>query len=80
MPSRGAGIRDYPARVFRKGSSTVYEVSIPWNAVGGKAKRFGFLVWDNNSPTRASAPYRLEYSPGIAGGTDSSKLAELEYR
>ncbi len=74
-----AGIKDYPAKVTRKGSLTCYEVAIPWKAVGGKAKRFGFLVWDNNSPSHASAPYRVELTPGIAGGADSSKLAKVEY-
>ncbi len=74
-----AGIKDYPAKVTRKGSLTCYEVAIPWKAVGGKAKRFGFLVWDNNSPSHASAPYRLELTSGIAGGADSSKLAKVEY-
>ena len=76
---KDAGIKEYPAKVFRKGNTTVYEVAIPWSAVGGRAKRFGFLVVDNNSPTHASAPYRLEYTPGIAGGADSSKLAKVIY-
>ena len=76
---KDAGFKDYPAKVSRKNSVTRYEVSIPWSAVGGRAKRFGFLVWDNNSPRFASAPYRLEFSPGIAGGADSSKLARIKY-
>ena len=76
---KDAGVKDDPAKVFRKGNTTLYEVAIPWKAVGGKAKRFGFVVWDNNSPTHASAPYRLEYTPGIAGGIDSSKLAKVIY-
>lgn len=33
----------------------------------------------NNGPTFASAPYRLEFTPGIAGRADSSKLARVEY-
>ena len=73
------GIKDYPAKVFRKGNTTVYEVAIPWKAVGGKAKCFGFLVWDNNNPAQKEAPYRLELTPGIAGGADSSKLAKVIY-
>ena len=76
---KDAGVKEYPAKVFRKGNTTVYEVAIPWKVVGGRAKRFGFVVWDNNSPTYASAPYRLEYTPGIGGGIDSSKLAKLKY-
>ena len=76
---KDAGVKDYPAKVFRKGNTTVYEVVIPWKAVGGKAKRFGFLVWDNNNPVQRKAPYRLELTPGIAGGADSSKLAKVIY-
>ena len=72
-----AGIKDYPANVTRRDGITRYEVAIPWNAVGGRAKRFSFLVMDNNSPTFASAPYWLEFTPGIAGGADSSKLARV---
>ena len=73
------GIKNYPAKVFRKGNTTVYEVAIPWNEVGGKAKRFGFIIFDNNNPVQDSAPYWLEFSPGIAHGEDSSKLAKLVY-
>ena len=77
---KDAGIKtDYPANVVRKGDTTVYEVAIPWSALGGRAKRFGFLVWDNNSVNNPRAPYRLEFSPGIADGADSSKLAKVEY-
>ena len=74
-----AGIKDYPASVIRRDGITRYEVAVPWSAVGGRAKRFGFLVMDNNSPTFASAPYRLEFTAGIAGGADSSRLARLNY-
>jgi len=77
---KDAGIKaDYPVNVVRKGDNTIYEVAIPWSALGGKAKRFGFLVWDNNNPAQATAPYRLELTPGIAGGADSSKLARVKY-
>ena len=76
---KDAGIKDYPAKVEREGNTTRYEVTIPWSAVGGKAKRFGFLVFDNNNPAQASSPYRLELTPGIAGGQDSSKLAKVVY-
>ena len=76
---KDAGVKDYPAKVSRKDNTTIYEVAIPWNAVGGKARRFGFLIMDNNNPAQAEAPYRLEFSPGIAGCQDSSKLAKLVY-
>ena len=76
---KDAGIKDYPAKVEREGNTTRYEVAIPWSAVGGKAKRFGFLVFDNNNPAQSSAPYWLELTPGIAGGQDSSKLAKVVY-
>ena len=76
---KDAGVKDYPAKVVRQGNTTVYEVAVPWSAVGGRAKRFGFLVWDNNNPAQAKAPYRLELTPGIAGGADSSRLAKVKY-
>ena len=76
---KNPGIQNFPFSVVRKGGLTRYEVAIPWSAVGGKAKRFGFLVFDNNNPAQATAPYRLELTPGIAGGADSSKLARVKY-
>ena len=74
-----AGLAPYPAQVTREGSTTRYEVTIPWSAVGGKARRFGFVVFDNNDTSNKTAPYRLEFSPGIAGGADSSKLKMVLY-
>ena len=65
------------ANTPRRDGITRYEAAIPWNAVGGRAKRFSFLVMDNNSPTFAGAPYWLEFTPGIAGGADSSKFARV---
>ena len=76
---KNSGLVNYPASVTRKNGITRYEITIPWSAVGGKAERIGFLVWDNNTPTHSSAPYRLEITPGIAGGADSSKLARIKY-
>ena len=76
---KNAGPRTYPASVVREGDITRYELTIPWSAVGGKAKRFGFMVWDNNSVTNPRAPYRLELTPGIADDADSSKLAKVKY-
>lgn len=76
---KGKGIKDYPAKVTRSGNTTFYEVAIPWKAIGGKAKRFGFVVANNNWQTVASAPYRLEFTEGICGGADDTKLKVLKY-
>ena len=76
---KDAGIKTYPAKVTREGGLTRYELAIPWSALGGKAKRFGFLIWDCNSMSEPRAPYRLEFTPGIADGADSSQLAKVEY-
>jgi len=76
---KDAGVKDYPANITRRDGITRYEAAIPWAAVGGKAKRFGFVIFDNNNPTQTSAPYWLELAPGIAGGADSSKLAKVVY-
>ena len=73
------GLKNYPARVTRKGNETFYEVAIPWNAIGGKAKRFGFVVINNNWKTAGSAPYHLDFSEGICGGFDDTKLKVLKY-
>ena len=70
---------DWPAKVTREGDLTRYELAIPWSSLGGRAKRFGFLIWDNNSMSEPRAPYRLEFTPGIANGQNSSLLAEVEY-
>ena len=78
---KDAGLVKYPANVTRKNGITRYEVVIPWSAVGGKAKHFGFVVFDNNSKANKTAPYRLEFSPGVTGSkADSSKLKVLQYR
>ena len=73
------GLKDFPAKVTRNGNTTFYEVAVPWQAIGGKAKRFGFVVFDNNWPTAASAPYYLAFSDGIAGGADDTRLKVLDY-
>ena len=70
---------DWPAKVTREGDLTRYELAIPWSSLGGRAKRFGFLIWDNNSMSEPRAPYRLEFTRGIANGQNSSLLAEVEY-
>ena len=73
------GIKKYPARVTRTGNTTFYEVAIPWKAIGGKAKRFGFVVINNDWKTMAAAPYHLDFTEGICGGRDDTKLKVLKY-
>lgn len=79
MLGKFAGLKEYPAKVSRQGNITFYEAAIPWAAVGGKAKRFGFVIFNNDFPTRKSAPYYLEFSAGIAGGHDDTKLKVIKY-
>ena len=76
---KDSGLKEYPAKVTRNGNTTFYEVSIPWKAIGGKAKRFGFVVFNNNWSTKSSAPYYLYFSEGIANGADDTKLKMLDY-
>ena len=73
------GLKDYPAKVTRTGNTTFYEAAIPWKAIGGKAKRFGFVVTNNDWQTVASAPYHLDFTEGICGGLDDTKLKVLKY-
>jgi hypothetical protein len=76
---KDSGLKEYPAKVTRNGNTTFYEVSIPWKAIGGKAKRFGFVVFNNNWSTKASAPYYLYFTEGVASGADDTKLKVLDY-
>ena len=76
---KDAGVVNLPVNVSRENGITRYDAAIPWTAVGGKARRFGFVIFDNNNPVQKSAPYRLEFSEGITGDADSSKLAKVEY-
>ena len=76
---KDSGIKDYPAVVTRNGNTTFYEVAIPWQAINGKARRFGFVVFNNNWATRNSAPYHLDFSEGITNGADDTKLKVLRY-
>ena len=71
---KDAGFKNYPAKVERIQGKTHYNVSIPLNVLGGKICRFGFVVFNTDSPTEKTPPYWLEFSPGIAGGHDISKL------
>ncbi|MBO4632549.1 MAG: hypothetical protein J5858_11560 [Lentisphaeria bacterium] len=74
------GKKKFPVNVTRKNNYTFYEICIPYKALGGKPNRFGFVVFDNNYPAKRFAPYWLEYSPGVAGGADASKLKQLQYQ
>ena len=77
---KDSGIRDYPAKVTRTGNTTFYEAAIPWKAVNGRPLRFGFVVTNNNWPTVKTAPYRLEFCPGVMGRSDDTKLNILKFK
>ena len=66
--------------VTRKDGQTFYEAAFPFAELGGRPARFGFVVFDNNYVGRKSAPYWLEFSPGIAGGMDAGKLKLIQYK
>ena len=72
------GLKNYPANVTRSGDTTFYEVAIPWNEVGGRVKRFGFVVFNNDWPTVERAPYYLAFSDGVVGQNDA-KLKVVQY-
>ena len=65
--------------VTRKDGKTFYEAAFPFAELGGRPARFGFVIFDNNYTGRKSAPYWLEFSPGIAGGADDSLLKLVRY-
>ena len=73
------GRKKYPAKVTRNGNTTFYEVAIPWKEIKGRAARFGFIVFNNNWKTKNIAPYRLEFTSGIADGANDANLKLLEY-
>ena len=73
------GIKDHPANVTRSGNTTFYEVAIPWKAIGGRARRFGFVVFNNDWPAVTSAPYYLALTDGIADEADDTKLKILKF-
>ena len=77
---KNPGAKSWPVKVTRKNGRTFYEVAIPFRALGGRPKRFGFVIFDNNSKDKAKAPYWLQFSDGIAGGTDPCKLKMLQYQ
>ena len=74
------GAKSWPVKVTRKNGRTLYEIAIPFRALGGRPKRFGFVIFDNNFKEKAKAPYWLQFSDGIAGGTDPCKLKMLQYQ
>ena len=76
---KDAGLKNYPVKITRRNNRTFYELSIPFSALGGKPDRFGFVIFDNNYVTKKSSPYRLEFSSGVVGSVDSSKLKQLQY-
>lgn len=73
------GFVGFPAKVTRKGETTLYEIAVPWSKLGfspapGKAVRFSALVMNTDSPDQESAPYHLDFGGGIAGKEDISLL------
>ena len=76
---KDAGLKNYPVKITRRNNRTFYELSIPFSALGGRPDRFGFVIFDNNYVTKKSSPYRLEFSSGVVGSVDSSKLKQLQY-
>ena len=77
---KDSGVKQFPVNVTRKDGQTFYEAAFPFAELGGRPARFGFVVFDNNYVGRKSAPYWLEFSPGIAGGMDASKLKLIQYK
>lgn len=77
-PKKGTGLISF--NVTRKNGQTFYEAAFPFKELGGRPARFGFVIFDNNYVGRKTAPYWLEFSPGIAGGSDTSKLKLIQYK
>ncbi|MBO4492726.1 MAG: hypothetical protein J5944_15360 [Lentisphaeria bacterium] len=73
------GLKEYPANVTRSGDMTFYEVAIPWKEIGGKASRFGLVVFNNDFPAEKAAPYCLVLTDGVAYGADDTKLKVIRY-
>ena len=69
---KSAGIPDFDTQITRKGELTIYRAAVPWKAldtikpVKGTVFGFSFLVMDSNDPAMRTAPYRLEWTAGIA--------------
>ena len=74
-----AGICRFPGLAVRKNNRTYYEVAIPFKALGGRPRRFGFVIFDKNDPAQADPPYHLAFSGGITGAGDDSLLKTLIY-
>ncbi|MBO4633707.1 MAG: hypothetical protein J5858_17465 [Lentisphaeria bacterium] len=77
-PPKGTGSIRF--NVTRKDGQTFYEAAFPFKELGGRPARFGFVIFDNNYVSRKNAPYWLEFSPGISGGADASKLKLIQYK
>ena len=65
--------------VTSAGSLCIAAGTVDGKAVGGKATRFGFVIFNNNWKTMKSAPYHLDFSEGITNGFDDTKLKVLKY-
>ena len=72
----------FKANAVRRNSRTYYEVAIPWTSLSTTLEEqklcFSFVVFDNNSPTMDTAPYWLEFAPGLAGGRDPWEMSVLD--
>ena len=77
---KNSGIRDIPVNVTRKNKETFYEIAVPFKELGGRPVRFGFVIFNNDFTTKRSAPYWLEFSPGVTGNGDAGKLKLIEYK
>ena len=73
------GLKDHPFNIVRKNGKTYYEVAIPFKALGGKPKRFGFVVFDNNYTNLKSAPYCLDFTDNWSARNGDSKLKTLKF-
>lgn len=73
------GLKDHPFNIVRKNGKTYYEVAIPFKALGGKLKRFGFVVFDNNYTNLKSAPYCLDFTDNWSARNGDSKLKTLKF-
>ena len=73
------GKKVYPINITRRNNRTFYEICIPFKALGGRPDRFGFVIFDNNYVTKKTAPYMLQFSPGVVGKADPAGLKQLHY-
>ena len=70
-------------QIVRKDGETLYSCTVPWkelpeiNVRKGSVFGLTFLVMDNNEKALRTAPYRLEWTPGIAGGADPAQFHQV---